>query len=167
MNPNTPHETPPDDEKLASLEAFELALDHAIDARLSPASLHAAVRSRGAERHNARCVAPVVLRPTGWRVIAGAPVDARLLRPTPGTLEADAVIFRSAPVVEHSKIVARLLEFSSRVASALAHGWRAADLHRTIDAAYWRSLSDMFKEASDHAFRARVVDDHGSARATV
>ena len=162
------HPPPPtDDERLASLEAFDLALDHALDVGLAPAGLHTAVRSRGASRHNARCVTPVVLRPTGWRVIAGAPVDTRLLRPTPGTLEADAVIFGTAPAVERATIVARLLEFSSRVANALAHGWRAADLHRTIDAAYWRSLSDMFKEASDHAFRARVVDDHGSVRATV
>lgn len=92
-------------------------------------------------------------QPTGWRVIAASataecpPLDL-------------GVELRVPPSSAQRSATKRLREFATCVTRALESGWRPAELHRSIDAAYWGTLSDMFDKACSWAFRAKITEDH-------
>lgn len=162
MNKKTTHDTLPNmsvtrttthtDEQLEILERFDRALDTALEAGIHPACLHSALGNHGTPL---RIALWPPLRPNGWETIPGAPVDP-LRSPTPGTPEAHAEIFRPMPTVDPCKAAERLRDFKRCAALALQLRSQA-NLHRTIDAAYWSLLSEMFGRACDHAWAAKIA----------
>ena len=149
------------DEQLEILERFDRSLDNALRAGIHPACLHAAIDGRITWLRINR---PPGLKPMGWRIIAGRPVDPRRPSPTPGTLQAHDDIFRPVPTVTRREAAARLREFKLRT-TAVAEHWPRESLHRDVDAAYWSNLGEMFSRAGDHAWSARVAGPMRSRRA--
>lgn len=157
MDHKTAPNHPVSDDTLARLEAFDLALDRALEAGLDPACLHTLVVTRGHETSLAPQRVPrPALRPNGWRTVAGVKPDLRLPRSTPGTPEAAAEIFGRVRHIHSCELSARFGGFAVAVANALAADWQPVELHRTIDAGYWGGLADLYQRASDHAFRSRI-----------
>ena len=142
------------EDQLEVLEAFDRALDDALDASIDPACLHAVIDTRVSEL---RLTPRPRLRPTGWLTITGSRIDTRRVGPTPGTLEAHNAIFHQAPALDRQHAAEKLRAFRRAASSALKHGWRHENLHRIVDAAHWTNMAELYGQAGAHAWAATIA----------